>query len=493
MKKLDDITLDKSSDEFLYIQLYNNIKNLIVEKNIEPHTKLPTIRYLSKRLDVNNVTIVNAYNLLEQKGYVYKKVGSGTFVQDIFKDDNFSYKKLSIVEKEANVSDINREKIDIINFASTSPTPNLFPVEDIKTVLNEVLDRDGGKAFTYQESQGYYPLRNAIRGYLDEHNINTTEDNIQIISGAQQGIDILSKALVEYGDIVFTESPTYTGALAVFKSRSARIIEISIQEDGIDIKDLENKLRTFNPKFIYVVPNFQNPTGCSYSIEKKYELLSLAKKHNFYIIEDDYLSDLSFNDEKNETLKSIDTEDRVVYIKSFSKILMPGLRLAFMVIPTAIYNDVLSAKHISDISTSGLIQRAFDLYLRKGDWKKNLQRVNYIYKERFNIMIKSIKQYIPKDISYKLPNGGLSFWFSLPIEYSSNDLYEFCKKNNVIIAPGSAFNVDQSDNENFRLSISSLEYNVIEDGIKKMGSLLTQFLNEYKNKKNTIDIYNPFL
>ena len=485
MKIIEDIKLDKDSGEYLYVQLYKAIKDMISAGDIETNYKLPTIRKLAKELGVNNVTIVNAYNLLEKKGYVYKRVGSGTFANNV-SDTN----PLKFDSEEAPIRD---QDSDMINFAITAPPENLFPIEDIKSAINQVLDRDKGMAFSYQQSQGYYPLRKSIKNYLSEYKIETTEDNIQIISGAQQGIDILSKALIDYGDVVFTEDPTYSGALAVFKSRSARTISIDMQSDGIDMIDLENKLRSFKPKFIYTMPIFQNPTGYSYSLEKKHQLLELAKKHDFYIIEDDYLSDISFDGEENVTLKSLDQDDRVIYIKSFSKISMPGLRLAFLVIPKTLYNDVLSAKHISDISTSGIIQRAFEIYLTGDGWDKNLEHISNIYTDRFDKMIECVKNYIPSDIKYILPKGGLNFWFTLPDGYSANELYRSCLEEHISVSPGSVFNIDKSDNEHFRLSVASLDLDEIENGMSKLSEVLYKFLKEYENRVPSANIYNPFL
>lgn len=493
MERIENIELDKTNSKYLYLQLYEEIKKLIESDNVKPHAKLPTIRYLSEKLGVNNVTVVNAYNLLEKQGYIYKKVGSGSFVQDILSKE---VKKL-ILDEETNTIfedfslDRNMEsKEKTINFASTAPTPDLFPVEDFKIVLNEVLDRDKGRAFIYQESQGYIKLRNTICNYLTDFNIKTNEDNVHIISGAQQGIDILSKALIEYGDIVFTENPTYTGAIAVFKSRSARIVEIPIDKDGIDLIDLEYKLRSFKPKFIYVMPNFQNPTGYSYSIVKMKKLIELAIKYNFFIIEDDYLSDLNFLNQSKVTLKSLDNVDKVIYIKSFSKIFMPGLRLAFMIIPKSIYNEVLSAKHISDISTSGLIQRAFHLYLDKEIWQKHIERVNGIYNERFNTIMKSVGKHMPKEVKYFLPKGGLNFWFSLPSGYSANELYKLCLRNHITIAPGSLFDVWQRDTRFFRLSIASVHNDDIDYGIAKLARIINFFLKNFQKDRIAADLYN---
>ncbi|RKD34519.1 PLP-dependent aminotransferase family protein [Thermohalobacter berrensis] len=499
MVEYNNIKLNRKSNQYLYIQLYNELKSMILNGVLTPHTKLPPIRRLANLLKINNATVVNAYKLLEQEDLVYKKVGSGTFVKNINNKDiryiETHSEERYLDEKNRNIINSNQIQINknTINFASATPTPDLFPVTEFKSVLNEVLDRDRGNAFGYQESQGYLPLRKAIKKYLINSNIITTIDSIQIISGAQQGIDILSKALIDYGDIVFTENPTYAGAISSFKSRGARIIGIPIEKDGIDIKALENKLKSFKPKFIYVMPNFQNPTGYSYSVEKKNKLLELAYKHDLFIIEDDYLSDLSFFSSNNQTLKSLDTENKVIYIKSFSKIFMPGLRLAFMVTPISIYNKVIAAKHMSDISTSGLIQRAFDLYLRKGIWKKHINYMENIYKKRFEIMSDSIKKYIPKEVKYDLPKGGLNFWFSLPDKYSSWDLYNFSLKNNIIFMPGSIFYVNKEDDHHFRISIASIYSSQIENSIKYFSEVINSFLKKTNNEIEKGDSYRPIL
>ena len=498
MNLFGNIELDKNADQHLYIQLYSQIKKLIIDEVISYHTKLPPIRKLSSILGVNNVTIVNAYRLLEKDGYVYKKIGSGTFVQDIrTKDIHDRLIEEEIKAYSDEISSVNSEYSenvnDQFNFASTAPTPDLFPVNDFKVVLNEILDRDKGKAFVYQESQGYYPLRESIRKYIKSYGIETEVENIQIISGAQQGIDILSKSLLDYGDIVFTESPTYTGAIAAFKSRSAKIIDIPILKDGIDLKSLENKLKSLRPKFIYLMANFQNPTGYTYSNEKKHAILELVEKYDTFIVEDDYLSDLSFAEGNNTTLKSLDNNNRVIYIKSFSKIFMPGLRLAFMIIPKSIYSDVLSAKHTSDISTSGLIQRAFDLYLNKGEWQKHIKYMENIYKDRFSILVSSMKKYMPGTIKWFIPNGGLNFWLSLPDGYSANELYKLSIKNDVVFVPGSVFYADLRDSNKLRISIASVYSKNIEDGIRKFADIIEIFLNDDKYKPYQMDIYTPYL
>ncbi|WDV47813.1 PLP-dependent aminotransferase family protein [Clostridiaceae bacterium M8S5] len=466
-----DIILKKKTGKPLYIQLYSKIRELILDGTLKPHTKLPPIRKLADKLEINNVTVVNAYKLLQENNLVYKKVGSGTYIKDtnIFSSDYIS-------------SDSDDVKT-IYNFASTTPDSDLFPVEDFKTVLNSILSRDKGNAFICSQSQGFESLRISIKKFLYKSKIFTDISNIQIVSGAQQGIDIISKALVNYGDIVFCESPTYAGAIAAFKSRGAKIIDINLENDGLDMRTLENNLMNFNPKFIYIMPNFQNPTGVSYSNEKKAQLLNLAKKYNTYIVEDDFARDVNYNSKaKALPIKSIDTDNRVIYIKSFSKTLMPGLRLGFIILPLEIYSDVITAKQTSDISTSGLIQRCLDLYLRKGLWEKHVLNMNNIYCNKYKIMIGALEKYMPKSIKYNIPNGGLGFWITMPEGFSSIKLNEICIRHGITIVPGYNFYVNRQDSNNFRLSIASIKEELIEKGIKKLAELIDDFIQKPSNQ-----------
>ena len=297
----------------------NNIRVAIV-KNNKKNAYEYNIVYLQNRSDfinVNNATIVKVYELLEKEGYVYKAIGSGTFVS------SFNLKK-----ERTNTKDK-----DIIYFDSGNPSKDMFPLKDFKSAINMALEKDGASIFEYDEGKGSNQLREELSTYLKGKKINTNKDNIQIISGAQQGIDIVCKGLINYSDVVFVEEPTYNGALEVFKSRGAKIITIPMLDDGLDIGILKLKLEKIKPKLIYVMPNFQNPTGISYSTYKKKKLIELSEEYDFYILEDDFISDFSFDSEDNRPLKSYDMKNRVIYIKSFSKILMPGLRIGIVDIP----------------------------------------------------------------------------------------------------------------------------------------------------------------
>lgn len=232
---------------------------------------------------------------------------------------------------------------------------------------------------------------------------------MQIISGAQQGIDIVCKGIINYSDIVFVEEPTYNGAIEVFKSRGAKIISIPMLDDGIDIGILKLKLDKIKPKLMYVMPNFQNPTGISYSSYKKKKLLELAEEYDFYILEDDFISDFKFDSEDNRPLKSYDENNRVIYIKSFSKIFMPGLRIGVIDIPPELMKNILWAKYSSDISTPGLIQSSLLCYMEEFDWDKHIEKMDKIYDEKYRVAKECIKKFFKGRIRVRNCSGGINF------------------------------------------------------------------------------------
>lgn len=493
MKLFSDIKLDRSSATPLYIQLYNIIKTMVSEGILVPDSKLPSVRSLSNTLGINPVTVVSCYRSLEADGYVYSRTGSGTFVANVLPIiDDESHAGRNIILDELYQSDdltlINNGQIKInestLNFASATPSSDLFPVEDFKLVLNEVLERDRGNAFDYQDSQGFYPLRSSICSMLCSNMQNCNEQSIQIISGAQQGIDIIAKALLRQDDFVITESPTYTGAIAVFKSRGAQIAGVDMDTDGMNLDLLEFNLKKFKPKLIYTIPSFQNPTGISYSEKKRDALLDLAQRYNAYVIEDDYVSELDFEGRKNTPLKAMDKHDRVIFIKSFSKLFMPGLRFGFMIVPRKLREYVIEAKHATDISTSGLIQRAFDLYIRKGLWDRHFNFMYDIYKQRYIITVNTLDKNLPDTVTYQKPGGGLNIWLNLSYSYMANSLFKLACSSNIVFAPGRIFYSNSPANlGNIRLSFAAVNHHEIEEGILKLCELISSL--QKNGKTNT--------
>ncbi|MFU0823661.1 PLP-dependent aminotransferase family protein [Clostridium sp.] len=466
---MDKYYIKFNEDEPKYVQIANHIKKLVYIKEIAEGEKLPSIRDLSKTLNVNTVTIVNAYSKLEHEGVAVRKIGSGTYIKE--KEDNRNLlKEYSNIYKK-----INRGTLKgYIDFTGEATCSKFFPVDNFKKILNKVLDRDGAEAFTYQDSLGYDGLRKSINKYFWENKLNS--DNILIVSGAQQGIDIAAKAIININDNVLVEKPTYGGALNVFKSRRANILEVDILEDGVDISRLKKILKKNKVKCFYVMSYFQNPTGSTYSIEKKKQILNLAEEYDFYIIEDDYLSELIYDDNiEYRSFKSLDIYDRVIYIKSFSKIFLPGIRIGYLLPPIKFSEVMQNSKVNTDITTSSLMQRALDLYINEGYWRKHIRFLNEAYKNRYLVMEKCINDILSAKVDFHSPGGGLNFYLKIKdnIHMSSIELFNKCKRNKVIITPGVLFYKNSIEGEKyFRLGFSVTDEDEIENGIKIIDKLL---------------------
>jgi len=259
--------------------------------------------------------------------------------------------------------------------------------------------------------------------------------------------------------------------VAVFKSRGARVVGVNMEQDGIDLVDLEKKLRICKPKFIYVMTNFQNPTTISYSRQKLQELFILARKYDTYVVEDDSMSELCYGKSRPSTLKALDDKNRyIIYLKSFSKILMPGLRIGCMVIPDLLINDFTRIKHTSDISSSGLIQRSLDLYFNSGKWDEHLQFMKEIYKGKYEFMLSRLEKLDKSGIKYIEPNGGLYFWIRVPRYMSAKALYYCCRSEGLLLIPSGVFYDMNNQNRDsyIRLSFAASSIEEIREGMSKL-------------------------
>lgn len=452
-----------------YIIITRHIKKLIDANKIEDGERLPSIRALAEFLGVNNITIVNAYKKLQNEGYAFQKIGSGTYAKRKDVSKNFKKEYSDVVKK------ISGKALDeYIDFTGETPSSYFFPVDSFKNVLNEVLDRDGAEALIYQEVLGYEGLRESISEVFWKNEV--ASGDILIVSGAQQGIDIVSKALINTNDSVIVELPTYSGALSVFKWRRANIFEVPVENDGVDIEKFEKILRKNKIKCFYTMSYFQNPTGMSYSIEKKKQILRLAEIYDFYIIEDDYLSELIYDEDiEYRSFKSLDENDRVIYIKSFSKIFLPGIRIGYLIAPMKFKESIQNSKINTDISTSSLMQRALDLYIREGFWKNYIHSLNLLYKDRYLFMKECLEEYLKEKVDFTSPGGGLHFFLKIKesIEMNSVDLFRIAKDKKVLITPGTLFYKNPSDGKQyFRVGFSKTDEKSMKAGLEIIANLL---------------------
>ncbi len=475
-----ELQIDEEHEDAKYFQIYRQIRDLITSGAIPGGSKLPSIRTLAKNTDVNTSTVVNAYKMLEKDNLVYKREGSGTFV--LSKDDEVLIGNDTFYFEPGELEFGYSYGEDVIDLSSSAPDPNLFPIKDFKNVMDEVLEEDGASAFMYQTSTGYLPLRKSLQSYSGSYGIKCNEDDIYVVSGAQQGIDIIAKAMVKSGDYVFVETPTYCGAIAAFKSRGARLVQVSLYPDGPGIKELEMLVKQFRPILFYAMPNFHNPTGYTYSERKKRYLLLLARKYNFKVLEDDYAGDLNFSTSRIFPLKSFDNDNSVIYLKSFSKIFMPGLRLAYLIVPEEIRERTADAKIASDISTSGLMQRVLRKYIEEGILKRHTEYLKKELAVRYLEMVRAVRKCI-RGGSLVEPRGGLNLWVKLPNGISSVELYDKCMEKKVVISPGIFYTKGEVGLTHMRISFSGVDIEKIWQGISIIGTEVENIKN-----KNRIEI-----
>lgn len=446
-----------------YVQVANFIKNLIDKREIKEGDKLPTIRELSKKLFVNNVTIVSAYNKLKAEGYAYQKVGSGSYAKRKEVVSSFR-REYSNTLKKLSMEDLT----DVVDFTGETSKEVLFPINDLKHIINEVLERDGANALFSDNRNGYTNLIDRINKSFWDYKLNN--EDLLIVSGAQQGIDIVSKGILNINDNIIVEKPTYVGALSVFKWRKVNLFEVPIEDDGINLDKFEKILQKNEIRCFYTMSYFQNPTGISYSLEKKKRILDLAEIYDFYIIEDDYLSELIYESSLEYIpFKWLDKNDRVIYIKSFSKIFLPGIRLGYLIAPTIFRETLQNSKHNTDITTSSLMQRALELYISDNKWKVNIKNLNDEYIKRYTHMKYLLDKEFENILTYKDPKGGLNFYLTLKQDFIINtkELFMRLRKKNVYITPGTMFFTSQNDGQDsFRVSFYQTDKQKIEKGMK---------------------------
>lgn len=460
------IRLDHQGDKPLYLQIAEALRDQIRRGTLEEHARLPAIRQLARSLGVNNSTVVGAYRQLEIQRLVYAKEGSGTYVAAReSRDPEVPEAAYSFVPPEA-------PEAPGIDFTRSSPEPDFFPAELYKRLVNTVLDRDGGYAFSSPDIQGYPPLRESLVRWLVRRSIRASARDIQVTSGSQQALDIITKTLVRDRDYVAVESPVYPGALAAFFSRGAKVLEIPLRADGMDLNLLEDRARRHPIRFLYTMPCFQNPSGVTWTLRKKQELLSLANRYGFYILEDDFLSEFSYGSKNIQTLKELDVHHCVIYIKSIAKLLMPGVRLGFILVPEELSARIRTQKYLADLSTSGLSQRVLQLCLETESWEENFKEMRRQYQNKYSFLMREIGESFPPGITCIPPQGGLGVWLALPEGGDSSELARRASTLQVQISPGSTYYLNQKPNRFFRLAFAKTSLPEIRQGLSLLSGLL---------------------
>ena len=362
----------------------------------------------------------------------------------------------------------------MISFAGGLPAPELFPVKELALCADAVLKKYGAAALQYSVTEGILPLREKIAKMLDPGKERLTADNVIITHGSQQALDLLSKVFIDNGSPVITENPTYLGALQSFQLFQAKVSAIPSDGGGINTSLLRDRLKKEKPRFVYLMPNFQNPTGLSYPLERRQELAALAREYDVIIIEDDPYSALRFEGERMPSLFSLAKGGNVVYLSSFSKTIAPGLRVAYVAGAADLLTKLVIAKQGTDLQTNTLGQYIVNEYLESGHYQKHLDRVTQTYRERRDVMLAALESHFPKSVSWNKPSGGMFFWVRLPDGSDAWAVLNKCIEHNVAFVPGNEFYPDGSGKNTMRLNFTNATSTDIEQGIKRIAEVLKE-------------------
>lgn len=366
---------------------------------------------------------------------------------------------------------------EVVSLSAGNPSPDAFPAKAIEEISAKVLAEDPIKVLQYSVSEGYMPLRQHLMEYMQkEHNTGSENDDILITTGAQQIMDLCTKSLVNEGETVIVEAPSFIGSLNTFRSYNAKLVGVTVEPDGMNTDELEEKLKA-NPdtKFIYTIPNFQNPSGVTMSLEKRKKVYELAKKYGVLIIEDNPYGDLRYSGEYVPNIKSFDTEGIVIYAGSMSKVISPGIRVAYCICPKPIFQKLVVCKQGNDVHTNIWAQYVCDEFITKYDFNAHLAMLRNIYTKKAQFCMDLLDKYCAPAITYNKIDGGLFIWCDLDKRI---DMPQFCKEavlKKVCVVPGNAFLTDENEEcHSFRINFSTPTDEQLEKGIKILGKLANE-------------------
>ncbi len=362
----------------------------------------------------------------------------------------------------------------MISLAGGVPAPESFPLELIKNLSNEVFDKYKTKSLQYNKTCGTDELRGTLSEWMNKkYQMNVEKENILITTGSTQAFDLIGKIFLDPNDNIIAEDPSYLGALWGFDPYQPNYITVKSKEDGIDINELEDKIKKKkNIKFLYIVSTFQNPTGRVIKLSKRKRLAELASRYDFLIIEDDPYSYLRYKGKPVPPIKTFDNNDKIIYLSTFSKILAPGFRIAFAVASKEIIDLLTDAKESADLHTNVFGQLLVNEYIQGNYIDKQIKKIIELYRPRYLTMLRSLKKYFPKTAHWTEPEGGMFCWIELDKDTDTSKLYKRSIENKVAFVPGVYFYANKDTKNTLRLNFSNVSKDKIEEGIKILGSLL---------------------
>lgn len=480
------IPIDRNSPTPLYRQIIDWLRENILSGNLPAGTKLTASRTLADELGVSRITVKNAYAVLESDGLLLTHEGSGTFVAppttaslNLIENDRMQewpLWQLDAIGEPCHDGNLQQPTnlTDLISFTGVGD-PRHFPLKEFAKTIQNVLNRDGVAALEYGSfGGGYPPLRETVSQVLTSQGIAARPQDILITAGSQQALALTCQALLKPGDAILVEKPTYNLALELFRALGLKVIGVPLDALGMQTECLEPLLQQHHPKLIYTIPNFQNPSGTCLSGVRRRQLLGLATRYNVPILEDDFVGDLRYEGRAQPAIKALDSCGQVIYVGTFSKMLMPGLRVGYLLADGPIFERLVCRKRVQDLTTTPLIQRALDMYVTVGRYQAHLRRSTRLYRARRDAMLAALRKTLPI-VTVIPPQGGLFAWLKLPDGISSLELLPRAIESGVEFAPGTRFFPNPLDGEPFmRMNFAARTENEIMEGIRRLAKVIMQ-------------------
>ncbi|MCL6478428.1 MAG: PLP-dependent aminotransferase family protein [Peptococcaceae bacterium] len=489
-----NIKLDRQSKVPLYLQISNQIVREISSGTLRPGARLPAERKMAGLLGVNRSTVVNAYSELEAGGYISSHVGRGTVVAEPDgpeRVETFRWQEILSGQGESLINPYNSTmsellcQRELIAMDSGIAAPDLYPFRELAEISSEVLIAEGKNILQHNCAQGLKSLRESLAALMTVRDIQVSPENIIVLNGSQQGLDLIARILLEPGDCVIMEEPCFLGAIDIFRAYGVKLIGIPMDHEGMLADRLEMVLKRVRPKLIYTIPTFQNPAGVSMSMSRRKALLELAVRHQVPLLEDDAYGLLYFDHPPAPPLASMDKTGTVIYLGTMSKLVSPGLRLGWMAAPPDLVRLVTAAKQLTDLHSNNLVQRMVDLYCRRGLLEKHLVRVRERYRAGRDAMIGALSRFAPQEMSWNNPAGGFYVWVSLPGNLSATKLLQEAVEKKVSFVAGPAFYCNGRGDNRIRLNYTYASPDLIQQGIKILCRVIRDAMGRAGEARNT--------
>jgi GntR family transcriptional regulator/MocR family aminotransferase len=488
------VKIDRGAPTPIHRQILEGIKALIENGTLAAGQALPPSRGLARQIGVNRSTVYQAYAELQAQGYLLSRPGSYNTVQARRKEVAYDPRRRGLIDWDRasteNARKVYRANLALqaarrpartpaapeekaaVDFASLEVDPRLYPLAEFRSVMSRVLLEAGPEAFRYGHPQGYAPLRAGIARRLRLHGISVSANDVLVTSGSQQGLDLITRLLCPPGSRIAVECPTYARFLPLLELNGAKPVAVPMTAAGMDLDALEKVLAAGGIRFIYTMPNFQNPTGITTAHPHRERLLTLALKHKTPILEDGFEEDMKYFGKVPLPLKSIDEHGIVIYLGTFSKALFSGLRIGWITADRDGIERLTAVKRFSDLSTSALTQIAIDRFCRLGLYDLHLKRIHRVYRRRLQLTLQEMDRHMPKGVEWTRPAGGYTLWVKMARPVGAEELRGRLARFGVAVTPGAEFFPGGGLSRHFRLCIAKPDEAEIGDGIRRLGKAL---------------------